>query len=227
MIEPLDAAALLRLLQLSSPALPVGAYAYSHGLEAAVSAGWVHDRESAAGWILGVAEHAIASLELPLLARLIPAYAAGDHGQVAHWTNFLCAARESEELAREDRHMGLALARLLVDLGVDEAAGSRGDPNTTYVGAFALACARWRVPVRAAMHALAFGFCENQVAAAIKLVPLGQTDGQRVLVAAMAEIPGWIDAAEALDDDALGPLAPGLALASARHEQQYSRLFRS
>ena len=218
---------LLRLMQLVSPALPVGAYAYSHGLEYAVAQGWVHDEDSTAEWVLGVAEHQVAPMDAALLPRLIEAWRDDDRTEVERWSNFLCAARETSELALEDHHMGIALARLLDDLGVEGARAWRTCREVPYPTLFALACARWGIGVHDAQSAFLMAFCENQVAGAIKLVPLGQTAGQRVLGRAIEHVPGWVERANGLEEDELGPLTPGVALASARHETQYSRLFRS
>jgi urease accessory protein len=218
---------LLRLLQLASPGLPVGGFAYSQGLEPAVQAGWVHDEASASHWIAGLLEHNLAALEVPLFARLRTAWETSDAAAVSWWNDLLHAARPTRELQSEDRRLGAALARVLTTLEVSAAAGWADHPRVTQVNLFALACCAWKIPARPAAAALLFGWAENQVAAAIRLVPLGQSAGQRILSRLGQLIPAVVTAGLDLPDEEIGQGAPGLALASAWHETQYSRIFRS
>lgn len=217
----------LRLLQLASPALPVGTYAYSQGLESAVELGWVHDETSARDWILGLLGHALARLDAPVLIRLHGAWQRGDFEAIQHWTRWLYASRESFELQQEDQHLGRNLARLLADLDLPEAAPWRSAERVCFATLFALAAARWTISARDTVSGYLWAWTENQVMAATKLVPLGQTAGQRILSAAIPVIEHTTEQALELPDDELGFSAPGLALAAARHEIQYSRLFRS
>lgn len=217
----------LRLLQLASPALPVGAYAYSQGLESAVELGWVHDETSALDWILGLLGHALARLDAPVLIRLHSAWRNDDSAAVEDWTRWLYASRESFELQQEDRHLGQNLARLLVDLDLPEAAPWRAAERVCFATLFSLAAARWNISARDAVSGYLWTWTENQVMAATKLVPLGQTAGQRILSAAIPVIDHTAEQALTLPDDELGFSTPGLTLAAARHETQYSRLFRS
>lgn len=218
---------LLRLMQLVSPTLPVGAYAYSQGLESAVELGWVNDEGSARDWILGLLGHSQARLDAPVLARLHRAWRNHDEAAVGRWTRWLYASRETRELQQEDRHLGQALARLLSDLGIAEAGPWRGAERVCFATPFALAAARGSIAVEETLHGYLWTWTENQVMAATRLVPLGQTAGQRILGAAIPAIGRAVREALALDDDDLGASAPGLALAAVRHETQYSRLFRS
>jgi urease accessory protein len=216
---------MLRLLQLVSPLLPIGAYAYSHGLEYAVAAGWVKNEGTARDWILGVMEQALVAWDVPVLARLYRGWQAQDADTVERWNAFLSAARESAELRAEDHHLGAALARLLTDQRIPEAKVM--GLCTCLATAFALAAVRWGIPLPIAVCGYLWSWCENQVAAAIKLIPLGQSAGQRVLAYAIARIPGAVDRGLGLSDEEIGLAVPGLALASALHETQYCRLFRS
>jgi urease accessory protein len=225
--EPLDELRLARLLHLASPALPIGAFAYSQGLEHAVEARWVTDEASARAWILGLLGQTLRSLEVPLVARLHAAWSADDAAGVRAWNDLLFATRGAAELQAEDRRLGAALARVLETLDVAGASAWAGDPRVTYTNMFALAAVRWRLAPAAAATALLFAWCENQVAAALRLVPLGQSSGQRILAAAAETIPAIVREGLALPDDELGWGAPGVALASALHETQYSRIFRS
>jgi urease accessory protein len=214
-------------LQLVSPALPVGAFAYSQGLEPAVAAGWITGEAEAARWITGLLESSLASLDLPVLARLHRAWRDGDAAAVARWSRFLGASRPSGELQAEERQLGGNLARLLAGLGVADAATWIDRDDVTWAAMFALAAHRWELPPAAAAHGYAFAWLEAQVSAAVRLVPLGQTAGQRILLGAGAAIPRAAARADTIADGDIGAAAPALAIASARHETQYSRLFRS
>lgn len=218
---------LARLLQLTSPTLPVGAYAYSCGLEHAVAAGWVQDEATAEDWIVGVLGHGLAGLDLPILLRLHDAWEAGDEQGTRYWSAFLLACRESRELRAEDRQMGSALARLLTDLGLDAARSWRETGYCTWAAMFSLAARHWGIAPADMAQAYLWSWCENQVAAAVKLVPLGQTAGQRILLACGERIPQCLRHTAKLTDEDIGWGTPALALGSALHETQYSRLFRS
>lgn len=221
------AAVLPRLLQLASPMLPVGAYAYSEGLEYAVQAGWVHDEASARDWIIGLLEHSLARLDVPMFARAYAAWFDADEHRARAVSAWLLACRETAELRAADRHQGQALARVLAHLGDDGAHGWMRDADASFAALFARAAVRWQIPVQPAATALLWSWCENISAAAMKLVPLGQSAGQRLLFEAGSRIPALCAAGVTLQDDAVGGGAPGLAIASARHEQQHTRLFRS
>lgn len=219
--------ALLRLLQLTSPALPVGAYAYSHGLEWAVQAGWVRNAGDVETWIAGLQREAWSRLDVPVLARIYRALEAGQPELAAQWRDRLCAARESAELLAEDLQLGNALARLAASFDVSDADGWLGDGRCPFVLAFAAAARHWGVSLYETALGCLWTYCEHLTSAAVKLVPLGQTEGQRVLHNLAAHLPGCVAFGLALDDDEIGAALPGLALASALHETQYSRLFRS
>lgn len=225
--ERLSHPGLLRLLQLASPMLPVGAYAYSQGLEWAVESGWVHDEASAAEWIGGVLGQGPARLEVPVLARLYNAWANDDLAQVHHWSRYLDAARESGELQAEARQLGKSLAVLLDQLGIDAAREWKAVEYAGFPTLFALAAVHYRVPLPEAALGLLWAWCENQVVVAMKLVPLGQAAGQRMLSTLIEQLPAAAERGLGLSDDEIGALAPRLAIASARHETQYTRLFRS
>jgi urease accessory protein len=216
-----------KLLQLVSPALPVGAYSYSQGLEAAIAAGTVRDAASARCWIGDVAELSVAGLEAPVLLRLMRAWKAEDEAAVARWNDESVASREGAELRAETLQMGYSLRRLLRELEVAGAAALDAFEELSYPAAFAFAATAWRIEEREALGAYLFAWIENQVLAAVKTVPLGQTDGQRILAALGERIPRLVEHAAALPDADLCSFAPGYAIACARHETQYSRLYRS
>jgi urease accessory protein len=217
----------LRLWQLLSPTLPVGAYAYSAGLETAIERGWVRDESSLVDWVDGQLQCGLGGLDLPVLHRLQAAWRRDDGGAVADWTAHLLASRETAELRAEDIHIGRALMRLLGELGIDEARGYDRDRDVAWATAFALATERWSIDPHHAGLGYAWAWSENQVAAAVKLVPLGQSAGQRALFRLADAIAGALETAHALDDESIGATTPGVSLASGWHEVQYSRLFRS
>jgi urease accessory protein len=202
-----------RLLQLASPTLPVGAYSYSQGLEAAIEAKLVFDSSTAEAWIADVLELSVARMEAQVLRAQIAS-------PTQERNDFFVATRETAELRAETLQMGQSLARLLADLGNPVAIEEPALPT-----AFALAVRHWKIEPHEAVVAYLWSWLENQVMAAIKAVPLGQTAGQRMLLSlgdrlgALADL----DLAEA----AWTNFTPGLAYLSAQHETQYSRLFRS
>lgn len=223
---------LLRLLQLASPTLPVGAYTYSQGLEWAVESGRVGDEASAARWIGDLLEWNLASFEAPLMAASMQAWRDRDGARLRRLNEDFLASRESAELREETIQMGYSMARLLADLDPlirhrEGAAPLELIESPSYPLAWAWAASAAGIGPGEALSAYLWAWLENQVMAAVKCVPLGQTAGQRVLASLAARIPAL--AAEALEmpESAWGNFAPGLAIASARHETQYSRLFRS
>lgn len=228
---PGDDLALLGLLQLVSPALPIGAFAFSQGLESAFELGWVSDEASLGDWLAGVLADGLTRCELPALARLYAAWAEGDDEALAEWDAWLAANRETAELAAEDARLGASLARLLASLDLLPESPSRETSalpaGAGYVTVFAWTAQVRRVPVRQALLGFAWAWLENQLAVACKALPLGHTAAQRLVERLRPALVAAVDQALALGDDELGPALPGLALASALHETQYSRLFRS
>lgn len=198
-----------RLLQLASPTLPVGAYSYSGGLEAAIEAGLVSDAASAQRWIGDVLEHSVLKMEAPLLLKMIEAPS-------AECNEMFLASRETAELRAETVQMGYSLNRLLPELGVEPCPYE----EPSFPAVYARAVRAWGIPARQALTAYLWAWLENQVMAAVKAVPLGQTDGQKMLLALGSRL-------HEVDEEEPGNFAPGLAILSSRHETQYSRLFRS
>lgn len=226
----IDSAALARLLQLASPMLPVGAYSYSQGLEWAIEGGTVRDAASAERWIADVLEHSLCRFELPVLLRMCDAWRVEDRTLIRHWNEVFCAGRETAESHAETLQMGYSLCRLLKSLNEEDS------PNVEYIqtisplgfpSAYACAVAIWNIPVLAAVQAYAWSWLENQASAAMKIIPLGQSDGQRIMFSLGRRLNSLVESACSLRDDEISNFAPGLALAGCSHETQYSRLFRS
>lgn len=221
-----DDLALLGLLQLVSPALPIGAFAFSQGLESAFELGWVTDEASLGDWLTGVLDDGLTRCELPVLARLYAAWAEGDGMAIGEWDRWLAANRETAELAAEDRRLGASLTRLLNSLGLTP--DEPGLPTEAgYVTVFAWTARVRGIAPRQALLGFAWAWLENQLAVACKALPLGHTAAQRLVERLRPALVHAVDEALTLADDELGPALPGLALASAQHETQYSRLFRS
>lgn len=218
--------ALLQLLQLCSPSLPIGGFAWSQGLEYAIDAGWLKGEADIVSWLEGMLEHSFAYLDLPVLYRLHDAWCVEDLMAVAHWNSVVLASRETRELLLEDEQMGLALRRLLLDLGF-ASSGQLGFKQVSYVTCFAFAAVHFGIDRRSMGLGFVWGWLENQIAAAIKVVPLGQTSGQRIFHELVGVLESVVDVAFGVEDDEVGMSLPGQVMASMLHEEQYSRLFRS
>jgi urease accessory protein len=219
---------LLRLLQLASPMLPVGAYSYSQGLEWALQDGSVRDAASAERWVGDVLRHGLARFEAPLWLRLHQAWADADRPALTYWNELFIASRESAEFRAETLQMGTSLRRLLLDIAdLDDESSIRlrGLEPIGFPTAFTLAAYTWTIPAHAALQAYLWGWLENQVSVLMKALPLGQTAGQRLLLRLADAIPAVAEAAQ--HTETLSNFLPGLAIASCQHETQYSRLFRS
>ncbi len=216
---------LLRLLQLSSPTLPVGAYAYSQGVESAIHAKLVVDEKSATSWIKDVLLNSLAYGDLALLTHFYQAWSENNQSKLTELIELSIALRETYELQQEDLHIAKALMRLAVPLGVDFPVYNSTD--ITYAWAFSRFSQQWQIPLEDTLAAFAWSWLENQVTAMIKLVPLGQTQGQVMLFGMDDVIQQAIFIAREVDISEIGSSLPSLAILSSRHEIQYSRLFRS
>ncbi|AKJ31138.1 urease accessory protein UreF [Caldimonas brevitalea] len=220
---------LLQLMWLASPALPVGGFSYSEGLEAAIESGRVTNETQAGDWLLDQLQLCLMRNELAVLAQSLRAWRRGDAERVAELNQWVLTTRESAELRQQTEQMGRSLAQWLrlraedPRLAVLEAL----QPAPTYPVAFALAAAQTGAAPREVLLCFAFGWSENMVQAAIKAVPLGQSAGQRMLARLADAIPPAVEQALQLRDAQRQAFAPMLAILSSVHETQYSRLFRS
>jgi urease accessory protein len=162
-----------------------------------------------------------------VLLRLHNAWARNDIEAVARWSRFLIASRETSELRAEDRHLGRSLAKVLVEAEIPDAREWSTRADATFATLFALACTRWNIEAHEAACGYVWAWAENQTLAALKTVPLGQSAGQRILHALIKDIPIIVADAHDMSDDDIGSAAPMHLVASAAHETQYTRLFRS
>lgn len=227
---------ILQLLRLVSPALPVGAFAYSQGLEGGVEQGWIKNEEDSFEWIAGILQNSIAGLDLSALYWQLNSLKNKEINKFIDFNDTIFAYRETAEFRLESHQMGQALFRLLRDtnaLGkgndIDIILNETQFKHVDWVSAFAVAANSVNLNEQQAMLGYAWAWCETQVAAAIKLVPLGQTQGQKLLIKLTEVIAQLIEKllVDMPDKHNIGAISPNLAIISSLHETQYSRLFRS
>ena len=215
MTVSINAASLLHLLQLCSPSLPVGAYSYSQGLEAAMESGHVHDEATSRAWIAAMLDEVVARFE------------ARDAAAINYWTEVFVASRDSAEFRAETLQMGYSLGKLLPELVPDDGGLLPPLVELPFPTALAAAAVALHVPAEDALLGMLFSWAENQVLACVKSVPLGQVAGQRLLLSLRPHIEQAAEVARTLADEELSNWSPGLSLLSMQHEVQYSRLYRS
>lgn len=220
---------LLQLIWLASPALPIGGFSYSEGLEAAIEQGLVHDADSSTAWIVDQLHLTQSRGDMAVMAQAIPAWQSGDAARLKSLNQWVMATRESAEMRLQTEQMGRSLLDWLRNLQQASEAQLTlcAQLPTTYPLSMALALSLAPAPLEQALQAYAFGWAENMTQAALKAVPLGQISGQKILARLAQEIPEAVRHAIALNDDERQAFCPMLAVMSARHETQYSRLFRS
>ena len=225
----MQASSLIQLMWLASPALPIGGFSYSECLEAAVDSARVATEHDAADWLMDQLDLSLARSDLAVLAQAIPAWQAAEVSRIEALNAWVLQTRESSELRAQTEQMGRSLLEWLRNHTTSTPAqiSLLADLQPTYPMAFALAAASTEAPLRDCLLAYAFGWAENMVQAAIKSVPLGQSAGQRILSKLAAAIPAAVDHALTLPDTKRQAFSPMLAILSAQHEVQYSRLFRS
>ena len=220
---------LLQLIWLASPALPIGGFSYSEGLEAAIEQGLLHDEHSATQWVVDQLHLTQSRGDMAVLAQAIPAWQHGDSARLQALNDWVMATRETAEMRLQTEQMGRSLLDWLRNLQQ-----ARGDQlqlcarlPVSYPLAMALALSLATTPLDQALQAYAFGWAENMTQAALKSVPLGQSAGQRMLARLAREIPQAVQTAMNTQDENRQAFSPMLAILSSRHETQYSRIFRS
>ena len=202
--------ALVRLLHLVSPTLPTGAFAYSQGVEWAVEAGWLRNAADLEDWAMDQLEQSVARLDLPLLRRMAKAVGDDNVPALKRWIDLLLAGRESAELRAEEGQRGRALADLLLAWALPGADALRPLLARSQIAGFAFAARRWGIDERPMAQGYAWAWAENLVLAGIKIVPLGQRQGQQVLERLAARIPSAVESAMVLADDEIGASSPAL-----------------
>ena len=230
--SPLAPLALLRLFQLISPSLPTGGFAYSQGLEWAINAGWIKTAEALERWLTGLLGHAMTRTDIPLLARLYQTAAGDDINTFRLWADTTLALRETSELRMEEKNRGRALARILKQLEPNFFSGAIPADwfdaiSGCHLAGVALASALWQIPLTAAASGYLWSWLENQVLAGVKIIPLGQSAGQQMLLRLSSRVPEAAASGLAVTDDGIGQSLFSFAIAGCRHETQHTRLFRS
>ena len=220
---------LLQLIWLASPALPVGGFSYSEALEAAIDHEHVHDESSCANWLADQLHLSQARGDMALMAQAIPAWQTKNMARLQELSAWVHATRETHEMRLQTEQMGRSLLDWLriQNKATAQALQLCSELRPTYPMAMSLALSLAHAPLENALQAYAFGWAENMTQAALKAVPLGQISGQKILARLAHEIPQAVQHAMALSDHDRQAFCPMLAVMSARHETQYSRLFRS
>ncbi len=218
--------ALMSLMQLASSALPVGAYSYSEGLEYLTQTGAIRDRDSLCHWLQQELGYGAIRLEAGVMVRAYQSADLADLETIHHWNRWLSAAKETAELRQQSWQMGYALVRLCQTLQPTSLVNQCEAP-CNFAIAFSLAAAHWQIPLEATVLGYLHSWASNLISAGVKLIPLGQTAGQQLLLHLQPQLSQVSQEILTLEDDQLHSFGWGLALASMAHETQYTRLFRS
>ncbi len=218
---------LIRLLHLFSPTLPTGTFSYSQGLEWAVEAGWVHDDSTLKKWISEIMSQSIAFVDIPIMNLMMVAIRNNNQLKLTQLCDLLIACRETSELRDEERNRGRALAKLLRDLNVGEAGKIEKTIERCQLAGFALATVKWNININEAATGYTWAWLENIIIAGVKIIPLGQTAGQQLLLKISTIIPETVRKGLQVKEPEVGSSCQAQALACCLHEKQYSRLYRS
>lgn len=230
--NPVNDVACFRLFQLISPSLPIGGFTYSQGLEWAIEKGWVSNQPQLMQWLEMMLNNSLTTLELPIVAKFYQALEENDEDCIQYWSNYLYSCRETSELRAEELQRGKALFTLLkqLDIPIKASWQPQDDPNAATQNqllGFCIAAKQWGISLHHLQQGYLWSWAENIVTAGVKLVPLGQTAGQLSLIQLSQWLPQAIVRASQIQDDDIGSFTPSVAIASSRHETQYTRLFRS
>jgi urease accessory protein len=217
----------MRLMHLVSPTLPLGSFAYSQGLEWAVENGWVNDEERLYQWIENLLLTSQTHLDIPLLSRLYQACAQQDLNGFTYWSQYLIASRETRELREEERNRARALTALLPEWGITILEGWRAQLKHSQLSGYAYVAHAWGIQEIAAAEGYLWSWLENMTLAGVKIIPLGQMAGQRILHKLVKLIPSRIEIGLSVRDEDIGLSCPAQAIASSLHETQYTRIYRS
>ena len=235
--QALPAPSLLQLMWLASPALPIGGFSYSEGIEAGVDKSHIATESGANDWLLDQLHLSLARADMNVVSKAIPAWRRADLERIHELNEWILQTRESSEQRLQTEQMGRSMLdwwrkqpSFHVASGFTQKFTDRSNSffnSPTHPIAFALAASSTQASTRDCLMSFAFGWAENMTQAAVRAVPLGQTAGQRILANLAAYIPGAVDHAMGLMDSERQAFSPMLAILSAQHETQYSRLFRS
>jgi urease accessory protein len=219
---------LLRLIQLSSPLLPVGGYSYSEGLESLILQGKIVDRSTLQTWLDRELHSGAIGIETAIMDRAYLAQSQLNSERLNQWNNWLTAARETEELRLQSWQMGSSLIKLALELTpkIQDSIDSIGSP-CHYAIAFGMTAQAWQIDRHSTIRAYLNSWVNNQIVVGVKLIPLGQTAGQKMVWELHGAVEIRSQKITALKDRDLYACSWGSALASMQHETLYSRLFRS
>jgi urease accessory protein len=220
----LDQKELLCLLQLASPILPVGAYSYSEGLETLVEKGIISNSASLNDWLERSLCQGSIRLETAVLLRVYRCFCQEDFTKLNYWDNWLSATRETAELRQQSWQMGRSLLNLLRELAP---ARDNLPEQANYATAFAIGASHWQIGEELAVLGYLHSWASNLINAGLRLIPLGQTPGQALLIGLQPSLLTATADIISLADENLSSWSWGLSFASMNHETQYSRLFRS
>ena len=218
---------LLKLMNLMSPTLPIGGFTYSQGIEKAIESNWITDFESAKKWLESQLLINLKFTDLPILMRLYKSVDSKNYKRVTYWSNFLLACRETKELRDEENNRGRSLAKLIESLEKDQAKEWSEILKTNHLLGYAFLSNVWNISIKKLLLGYSWSWLENQVAATVKIIPLGQTDGQKLLNEIIKKIPNVVEEAEIINDNEIGISQPAFVIASCLHETQYTRIYRS
>ncbi len=218
---------LLNLLHISSPALPIGAFAYSQGLEYTLEAGWCKNADDVEQWIKSVMINGLGGVDLPILKRLHQAWTKNDTEALRYWNSTLLAFRETKELYLEDIQVGDAFKQWHKSQSAEHVEKLELIDKPTVACMYALNGVIKGLTVEECLIGFVWSWLENQITSASKAMPMGQTDGQNIIRHLIPEVEAVIASAMIVKDDDIGSGLVGLSMSSVLHENQYSRLFRS
>lgn len=218
---------LLKLMNLMSPTLPIGGFTYSQGIEKAIESNWITDFESAKKWLESQLLINLKFTDLPILLRLYKSVGSKNYKRATYWSNFLLACRETMELRDEENNRGRSLAKLIESLEKDQAKEWSEILKTNHLLGYAFLSNVWNISIKKLLLGYSWSWLENQVAATVKIIPLGQTDGQKLLNEIIKKIPNVVEEVEIINDNEIGISQPAFVIASCLHETQYTRIYRS
>lgn len=218
---------LLRLMSLMSPSLPIGGYSYSQGIEKAVEDRWIVDMDTSYEWLSSQLYCGFVYTDLAILRMLYDACDCDNKDEAFKWSQTLLACRETSELRQEEINRGRALTKVIEELENSITDGWEHITRTNYLSGLALIGNYWKIPLNELLVGYSWSWLENQVSAVVKIIPLGQTQGQQLLYRLVELVPDTIKQSMSLKEDTIGRSQPALAIASSLHETQYTRIFRS